>query len=394
LNAQATTENITTFLRNLQFFTLDYNRDLLDGRTHFPDRVVQVRVTDGANHTASATQTIVLPDLTDFQPDQGRLILGANVGGVVNAMYSVKFIAYFDNSQTVRMKLSGLTFQSSCTAEELLIVVASDSVELRTGPDSGKNCRIEWRYGNLTSETCVSILARANPCALRTITFYIGCGNVGATAASPTTVSETSDLSIPSFLALESLMKNTAEGTRLAELYRRHSPELVQIIMAHPELYDRARHLVTTFQPMIVALLSGSGGTSITPEMITQVDAMWNAFKTYASPELATALSAERVRTHGFSDFIGKNAVQWATILNIAVPSAPVIQLTDPIRTKDQFSVDVNYLENSTLFLERTGDFSVWSDIPGLTRRTNGYTVILTDPAPAPKNSFYRAVAK
>jgi hypothetical protein len=78
-----------------------------------------------------------------------------------------------------------------------------------------------------------------------------------------------STLSLPLFHAIESLMKQTPGGQRLAALYREHSPELVRIAVTHTELIGQVSVVIDQFQPGLEALLSGRGGSlQISPSIL------------------------------------------------------------------------------------------------------------------------------
>src|SRR6185436_4655388 len=84
------------------------------------------------------------------------------------------------------------------------------------------------------------------------------------------------EVSQATFHALQSLMKETAAGQRLVNLYWQHTSEVVGIVFANPQLLDQTISLLRTFQPGVSALLSGKGReVLITQPMITQLNVIW-----------------------------------------------------------------------------------------------------------------------
>jgi hypothetical protein len=66
-------------------------------------------------------------------------------------------------------------------------------------------------------------------------------------------------LSLATFRALEALMDETAEGRRLVNLYWRHGAEMVQILETQTNVVLQLGSVVTNFEPLVAALLSGHG---------------------------------------------------------------------------------------------------------------------------------------
>ena len=199
-------------------------------------------------------------------------------------------------------------------------------------------------------------------------------------------------ISLATFHALEGLLGDSAEGRRLKNLYRAHGTEIVQIMQAQPALRTQMTSVITSFQPLVVALLSGRAQqVQITQAMTDQLNVMWNTMTNFASPSLAGTLNTERTRFNGFQDFVGRDFSQWAAMLQVPAPTKPRVNISDIGRpTNGMLSLEANLVEGADVALWGSPDLINWSPVPGAVRQTNGFSLWLTDPNPSNLRRFYR----
>lgn len=199
-------------------------------------------------------------------------------------------------------------------------------------------------------------------------------------------------ISLAVFHALEGLLGDSAEGRRLKDLYWAHGTEIVQIMQAQPALRTQMTSVITSFQPLVVSLLSGRGQqVQITQAMTDQLNVMWNTMTNFASPSLATTLNTERTRFNGFQDFVGRDFSQWAQMLQVPAPTKPRMNISDIGRpTNGTLRLEANLVEGADVVLWGSPDLKNWSPVPGAQRQTNGYSLWLTDPSPTQLRRFYR----
>jgi len=205
--------------------------------------------------------------------------------------------------------------------------------------------------------------------------------------------SPASGLALGHFYALETLLHQTPEGSRLAALYWQHTREMVQIARTNDLAAAAMRHLPEDFQPAVAALLSGNGRAAIiTQEMVDQVNRTWSAFAPLASPALRLAGETERARFDGFQDFAGKNFAEWATLLGVRAPETPHLQAFDPVWQAGRFTVGANHVLGRAYTLwKRAGTAAAaWSLVIDAVQRDAADGVELTDPNAAPTQSYYR----
>jgi hypothetical protein len=198
-------------------------------------------------------------------------------------------------------------------------------------------------------------------------------------------------IALASFHALESLMKETAEGHRLVDLYWRHTTEWVYICVAHPELFRQTRDVLQRWQPSVNTFLAGKGSSAlINQSMITALNLLLNQVTNYASPELRADMNTERTRFNGFQDFLGKNFTDWAQMLQIPAPVQPRIFLSNAKHANGRFTAEANLISGATHSILRSINLIDWTILSGSALKTNGFTLNITDPTPPPTNSFYR----
>lgn len=197
--------------------------------------------------------------------------------------------------------------------------------------------------------------------------------------------------SLANYYAFQSLMQQTTEGRRLASLYWRHGAEAVEIAASHPELILYTRSLLNAWHPLVRALVSAQGANAlITQPLVDEAKRMWTNLIIHASPTMRADLIQEQARFHGFQDFVGKNLNQWAEMLSIAVPTQPLLKLSNPTLSGGFFSTDANHTAGMKYSLIRSDNLQGWVVVPGARFEINGLTLRVTDTNPPVPNSFYR----
>ncbi len=200
-------------------------------------------------------------------------------------------------------------------------------------------------------------------------------------------------LALGHFYALDTLLHQTTEGSRLAALYWQHTREMAQIIRTNDFAAAAMRHLLEDFQPAVAALLSGNGRAAvITQEMVDQVNRTWAVFAPLASPALRLAGETERARFGGFQDFAGRNFADWAALLRVRAPETPHLQAFDPVWQAGRFTVGANHLLGRayTLWKRAETAAAAWSLVNDAVQRQGSDGVELTDPNASPAQSYYR----
>jgi len=200
---------------------------------------------------------------------------------------------------------------------------------------------------------------------------------------------------MPSFRALEQLMMQTAEGRRLRDLYWRHTTEFVLLCIADRNLFAQARDVIMRFQAPLNSFLGGKGSDSalIPSSAIAALNNLWNTVTNRCSSEMRTNMSAERARFNGFQDFVGRNFAQWGEMLQLPVPSAPVITITKAVLGKGGFTAEANLVPGMRYSLFRSVDLNDWTPLPPSTLKTNGFFLDINDPAPTGNDAFYQLSA-
>jgi hypothetical protein len=278
------------------------------------------------------------------------------------------------------------------------VVVHADNLE---SGQSNLDCPMSIFTGGQGPRGTLRLRIIGDPCAVHFFKFIsrfqpgesFAPGEGLFSSASPTPPA----VSVPNFRALESLMGQTAEGHRLASLYREHTAEVVRLMLVDENLRNETLQLVQDFQPGVAALLAGNGsGFQITRQMVDDVNRVAGHFALYGSANLRTAIATETNRLNGLRDFVNKDFNQWAGMLQVSVPSNAWIQLTEPRLANGQFSVEANGVDSFDYSLWRAPDVvgGAWEKVTNAVVALDGFTVSLTDPTPAPVRPFYRARAQ
>jgi hypothetical protein len=419
--ANATTPAVEALLRSISFKKDNFGYPLFETNilAQFPAVKILLTLADNSSNSVSAERQVLFPKIIELRCQPPVLFYpSTNVVGRTENMTS---IATFDNGdQTARLG-NQITYYAPNPVTTVSAGVPN--VVYFTGLDTGYSSGIVHGSAyatvspSLSAGFCLSVnggefdLAAFNcdgsegdgdcvflsllACLIEFIHKNDSCFSGSFALNSGYRKNSMGEsISLPTFYALESLMRQTAEGKRLARLYRYHSPELITIVLVHTDLIDQGQNLLGTWQPFVSGLLAGRGTNVITPSMVNGLNTIWNQLTNYASPTLRTNLIAERGRFNYFQDFTNKNFIQWAQMLQITVPTNAFIRLSTPSRTNGQFVAQANYASGLQYSLDRSVDFTNWFPVTTLKIVTNNnLSITLTDTNSPSSNTFYRAVA-
>ncbi len=104
----------------------------------------------------------------------------------------------------------------------------------------------------------------------------------------------------------EGVLRANPVGQRHVEFYEAQGSELVELIVAHPALWDEGLATLLAWQPNLAALVAGQGGaTVVSASQIQQVDDFLASVSALASPSLQQAISEERSRVGPLTAYVG-----------------------------------------------------------------------------------------
>ncbi|NWG05178.1 MAG: peptidoglycan DD-metalloendopeptidase family protein [Chloroflexi bacterium] len=195
-------------------------------------------------------------------------------------------------------------------------------------------------------------------------------GTPTATPYSSTLTPQTSSLRITESIELtdllyrvrDELLNTTPEGQRLSDLYYAYIPNIVQVLIAHPELSDSSFETMNLFAPSLQALLDGNGDSVvITIEQVQGLQSFLYALVQYGDEDLQSVILAE-LEKHPLENLIGLTMdgawvqingyeFEWLQPLGNANPYATKQGNTIPIK----FSItdfENNFLEDETVYLQ------------------------------------------
>jgi hypothetical protein len=255
---------------------------------------------------------------------------------------------------------------------------------------------ISGRYDDLDELGCPADHVLFNTYRIPDCPSDPGSGEARKSAETPAPVA-----ALPTYHALETFLKDTAPGRRLAALYRQHSPEVVVLFLRNTRLAAQAQELLLAFQPGVAALIAGRGDDfTITPAMLARLNEFWNGLAAAAGPELRAALAEERGRfgyaltfhgLQGFGVFQDVDFNRWAGLLGLAPTTRPRFQASAYGRTATGFQLAGNDLPGREPTLWRSGDLRTWSQVPLATFQREAGVILFTDPAPPETAAFYEA---
>jgi hypothetical protein len=103
---------------------------------------------------------------------------------------------------------------------------------------------------------------------------------------------------LPSALELSrsyrnNVLNNTERGRRYTQLYYKHSPEAVRIMLLHPSLMLRARDTLERYTPVLGSMTDGKAGV-LTEGDLDEIDGLLKAFAEHGSRALKESLEGLR----------------------------------------------------------------------------------------------------
>jgi hypothetical protein len=287
------------------------------------------------------------------------------------------------------------TWETTCHGERELTVSDTGCITV-TGPPPVDACAVIARFGRASGSRTYGGRGSCFVQEAQVIQRPIECEQAPELTRSSSAVA--SPVSVTLFHALQGLMNQTPEGRRLAQTYWQHTGEVVGLLYDHPGQWDRAIELVQDLQPGVVALLSGNGTSfQFSQTIVDRIKALRNDLARLGSAELRAALEQESARFGDLQDFVGKDFSQWASMLGLPVPTAPVIHFSNPVWTNGQFSAEANAFPELEYSLWSAPDphASTWQPLTNVLLQFDGYTVNVVDPdAASASNKFYRIRAQ
>jgi len=178
-------------------------------------------------------------------------------------------------------------------------------------------------------------------------TGFYGTSTPYATTPTPVSsslrIAEAVDLTTLLYRVRDEILSATPEGQRLTELYYSYIPNIVQVLMAHPELSDSSLETMDLFAPSLQALLDGNGDTiTITPEQVTGLQSFLDALVEFGDPELQAVIQSELERRPLESmvgmnmddawDYLNGYQFQWQQPVSNGSPYPSQIGRTIPIQ--------------------------------------------------------------
>lgn len=391
-NASASNDHIVALLGRLQY----RNSELRSGWFHdaadrYPTRTLQVTLTDSLGVPRRLTPEVQFPFLSGTRLGEPLFLIGETV---------LSLHGDFSNGQSFPVPQLTTIWSSDC--HEVNDSAVNDSPGVRNvGFTRGAEveeycCVLTARSGLLTAHQVLFAddLFESNLCAIRAAAKAAHCSaptlrratTLGNATASPA-------LSLATFYALQSLMRETSEGRRLADLYAQYTGEVVRIVFADQVLHDQMVDVLKSFQPAVSALLAGHGvDITITQSMVDELDMFWDGLINRAGPGLRTALMLERARFDRSQRFVGSDFSDWAHLLAIPAPTAgqPWCFISNVTRADDQFSLEINEIPGTDFSLWRSLDLLVWEPVPQAGIVRGNFTLRFTDPDPGPGKRFYQ----
>ncbi|MBI5388741.1 MAG: hypothetical protein HZA90_29110 [Verrucomicrobia bacterium] len=401
--SSATTAAIEALVRQLVYANSVFSADAFTGPSiEFPARTIELALADGAGHRATTERQIEIPALSGFHLSPGAVTLYAGEYEWVELVGEFSPLGEFQplpRWQPTTWSTDRDPAPIGLDVDPLfpgrvLVRLSSQGVCTLTAQVGTRSFSINVTTWNRRRDCALAAFLQAWQC-LAFPAFCSGGSSFARSAAAQEPAP--SAVSLASFRALETLMKETDEGRRLVNLYWKHGPEAVQILQSDTNRLLQFGTVLTNFQPLVAALLAGRGEQAqITQAMIDQLNSVWTTLTNYAGPTLKAALDSERARFHGFQDFVDQDFSQWAQRLQIPAPTNAWMHISSIGFTKGQLSLEANAVNGWNVSLWRASDLTLknWEPVPGTQMETNGYTLRLTDTNPPPPQRFYQLRAQ
>lgn len=109
----------------------------------------------------------------------------------------------------------------------------------------------------------------------------------------------------------DQVMNQTPQGQHYTALYNQFSPELIQLILAHPELFGDAYATIMAWTPNMEALVMGEGASAmITQAQVDGLDDFLTSAAALGSTELQQRIASERAALPPLDTFVGQTMSQ------------------------------------------------------------------------------------
>lgn len=193
--------------------------------------------------------------------------------------------------------------------------------------------------------------------------------------------------------ALRAWMRQSAEGRRLTALFEQHTGEVTGLVAGDFRLFNDTLTVLRQYLPGLQAFLAGHGEQmTIRPDMIDQLNRVWDRLAASGSPALRQVLEKERARFHGFQDFSGRSFAEWGTLLSWGTPESPFVMASNPRLVASGFRIEANRVDGQTYSLWRSASPAPggWSVVTNASIRVLDHGVELMDPDPGTSARFYQ----
>jgi hypothetical protein len=162
----------------------------------------------------------------------------------------------------------------------------------------------------------------------------------------------------------DELLNTTPEGQRLSDLYYTYIPNIVQVLMAHPELSDSSFETMNLFTPSLQALLDGNGDSVIiTTEQVQGLQSFLDALVQYGDEDLQSVILAE-LEKHPLENLVGLTMNgAWVQINGYEFEWLQPLGNANPYTTKQGSTIPVkfsltdfegNFVADETVYLQVT----------------------------------------
>jgi hypothetical protein len=109
--------------------------------------------------------------------------------------------------------------------------------------------------------------------------------------------SDASELATLLYRVRDEVMNQSAEGQRLTDLFYAYAPNLAQVFIAEPALYDEGVLIIKSFVPGLQAMLDETGdAVLITENQVTNMQAFLDELAELGDPDLQSIIQAELAR--------------------------------------------------------------------------------------------------
>jgi predicted outer membrane repeat protein len=175
---------------------------------------------------------------------------------------------------------------------QMTIAVADGAVTDAAGnPNTGDNINYDVLLPTTTEELCAAIETSRTAAALAQTT--------DSTSSEPLNLGLLYD-------TRDRVMRESAEGRRLIDVYYENSDEIARLMLADLDLMMQGVEALRAWQPELRALTSGTGDRAvISEEQVQATNAFLDALSAAGSPELQQMLSQERA-TIQFESLVGQ----------------------------------------------------------------------------------------